>query len=45
MLACTQVSKGIMLPLEVFMTESMGWGVRCAENIMGGEFVCCYIGG
>ena len=37
-----QVSRGITLPLEVFMTPSKGWGVRCAEDIPTGTFVCCY---
>ncbi|GIL58309.1 hypothetical protein Vafri_13386 [Volvox africanus] len=39
-----QVANGVVLPLEVFMTESKGWGVRCREHIPAGAFVCTYVG-
>ena len=39
-----QLSAGVQLPLEVFMTESKGWGVRCREEVPAGAFVCCYVG-
>ncbi|GFR44584.1 hypothetical protein Agub_g5861 [Astrephomene gubernaculifera] len=39
-----QLSQGVALPLEVFMTASKGWGVRCREDIPAGAFVCCYVG-
>ncbi|KAG1667841.1 hypothetical protein FOA52_011029 [Chlamydomonas sp. UWO 241] len=43
--ACTaKVSNGISLPLEVYMTETIGWGVRCADPIKSGTFVCAYAG-
>lgn len=32
------------LPLEVFMTEKMGWGLRCGVDVPIGAFVVCYIG-
>ncbi|KAL2923490.1 Histone-lysine N-methyltransferase H3 lysine-9 specific SUVH6 [Bienertia sinuspersici] len=35
---------GIKLPLEVFKTESRGWGVRCLSAIPSGSFICEYIG-
>ncbi|XP_021765788.1 histone-lysine N-methyltransferase, H3 lysine-9 specific SUVH6-like [Chenopodium quinoa] len=35
---------GIKLPLEVFKTESRGWGVRSLSSIPSGSFVCEYIG-
>ncbi|KMS99946.1 hypothetical protein BVRB_1g017910 [Beta vulgaris subsp. vulgaris] len=35
---------GIKLPLDVFKTESRGWGVRCLSSISCGSFVCEYIG-
>ncbi len=31
-------------PLEVFQTASKGWGVRAAEAIPKGTFVCSYLG-
>lgn len=37
-------SKGIVLPLEVFMTQSKGWGVRCGVDIPSGTFICEYTG-
>ncbi|GIM02858.1 hypothetical protein Vretimale_7686 [Volvox reticuliferus] len=39
-----RVTNGVVLPLEVFMTESKGWGVRCREHIPAGAFVCTYVG-
>ena len=39
------VSQGIRLPLEVFKTlNGRGWGVRCAEPIEIGTFICDYVG-
>ncbi|KMT15079.1 hypothetical protein BVRB_3g062010 [Beta vulgaris subsp. vulgaris] len=35
---------GIKLPLEVFKTDSRGWGVRCLSAIPSGSFICEYIG-
>ncbi|KAH9614432.1 hypothetical protein KSS87_002980, partial [Heliosperma pusillum] len=35
---------GIKLPLEIFKTESRGWGVRCHSSISSGSFICEYIG-
>ncbi|CDY46064.1 BnaA09g41880D [Brassica napus] len=35
---------GIRTKLEVFRTESKGWGVRACEHILRGTFVCEYIG-
>lgn len=32
------------LPLEVFMTEKMGWGLRCGVDVPIGAFVLSYIG-
>ncbi|GLI66471.1 hypothetical protein VaNZ11_010314, partial [Volvox africanus] len=39
-----RVVNGVVLPLEVFMTESKGWGVRCRQHIPAGAFVCTYVG-
>lgn len=36
--------RGLFLPLEVFRTRSKGWGLRCAEDIPSGAFVCSYEG-
>lgn len=39
------VSRGIQLPLEVFKTSNgRGWGVRCAEDVTIGTFICDYVG-
>lgn len=39
------VAGGVRLPLEVFRTsDGRGWGLRCAEQIFAGEFVCEYAG-
>lgn len=35
---------GIKLKLEVFKTESRGWGVRSPSMIPSGSFVCEYVG-
>ncbi|PKA46130.1 Histone-lysine N-methyltransferase, H3 lysine-9 specific SUVH6 [Apostasia shenzhenica] len=35
---------GIKFPLEVFKTETMGWGVRSLAPIPSGSFVCEYVG-
>ncbi|XP_027366803.1 histone-lysine N-methyltransferase, H3 lysine-9 specific SUVH5-like [Abrus precatorius] len=35
---------GIQFQLEIFMTESKGWGVRTRSFISSGSFVCEYIG-
>ncbi|CAM0903531.1 unnamed protein product [Alopecurus aequalis] len=36
--------KGIKFRLQVFKTESMGWGVKTLDFIPSGSFVCEYIG-
>ena len=38
------MSQGVKLPLEVFKTRAKGFGVRCAEDIPAGAFVCAYVG-
>jgi hypothetical protein len=38
------VSRGVHLPLQVFYTETKGWGVRCEVDIPIGTFICCYVG-
>ena len=35
---------GISLPLEVFMTNRRGWGLRCAQAVLAGTFICEYAG-
>lgn len=35
---------GIKFPLEIFKTESRGWGVRSLSAIPSGSFICEYIG-
>lgn len=35
---------GVKFPLEIFKTESRGWGVRCLSSIPSGSFICEYIG-
>ncbi|MEW5315458.1 MAG: hypothetical protein WDW38_006884 [Sanguina aurantia] len=47
MIACKrhmQVSNGVTLPLEVFMTAQKGWGMRCAVAVPAGAFILAYIG-
>eukprot|EP00798_Chlamydomonas_sp_ICE-L_P013694 gene13694-19586_t len=39
-----RVSQGVQLPLEVYMTETKGWGVRCDVDILAGDYVVSYIG-
>ncbi|KAJ0047626.1 hypothetical protein Pint_15767 [Pistacia integerrima] len=36
--------KGIKFQLEVFKTESRGWGVRSLNSISSGSFICEYVG-
>lgn len=36
--------RGIRFPLEVFKTETMGWGLRSLSLIPSGSFVCEYVG-
>ncbi|CAH8367980.1 unnamed protein product [Eruca vesicaria subsp. sativa] len=38
------LQNGIHTKLEVFRTESKGWGLRACEHILRGTFVCEYIG-
>lgn len=38
------LQKGVRLKLEVFKSRHKGWGVRAAEPISRGTFVCEYIG-
>lgn len=38
------LQNGIRTKLEVFRTESKGWGLRACEHILRGTFVCQYIG-
>ncbi|CAA0370514.1 unnamed protein product [Arabidopsis thaliana] len=38
------LQNGIRAKLEVFRTESKGWGLRACEHILRGTFVCEYIG-
>lgn len=35
---------GIKLPLEIFKTETRGWGVRSLTFIPSGTFICEYVG-
>ncbi|KAL0721061.1 hypothetical protein Bca4012_035660 [Brassica carinata] len=35
---------GIKIQLEIFKTESRGWGVRSLESIPSGSFICEYAG-
>ncbi|KAF8101695.1 hypothetical protein N665_0201s0019 [Sinapis alba] len=36
--------RGIKIQLEIFKTESRGWGVRSLESIPSGSFICEYTG-
>ncbi|CAH8388216.1 unnamed protein product [Eruca vesicaria subsp. sativa] len=36
--------RGIKFPLEIFKTESRGWGVRSLSSIPSGSFICEYVG-
>ncbi|KAM3375490.1 hypothetical protein P3S68_014204 [Capsicum galapagoense] len=35
---------GIKVPLEIFKTNSRGWGVRALTSIPSGTFICEYVG-
>lgn len=35
---------GMKIPLEIFKTESRGWGVRSLRSISSGSFICEYVG-
>ncbi|GKV10785.1 hypothetical protein SLEP1_g22103 [Rubroshorea leprosula] len=35
---------GIKIQLEIFKTESRGWGVRSLNSISSGSFICEYVG-
>ncbi|WVZ11278.1 hypothetical protein V8G54_015808 [Vigna mungo] len=35
---------GIKFPLEIFKTQSRGWGVRSLSSIPSGSYICEYIG-
>ncbi|KAJ4955150.1 hypothetical protein NE237_011933 [Protea cynaroides] len=35
---------GIKFPLEIFQTQSRGWGVRSRTSIACGSFICEYVG-
>lgn len=39
-----QLSRGPSQPLEVFRTPDRQWGVRCAAELLPGDFVCAVIG-
>ncbi|WOL03000.1 histone-lysine N-methyltransferase, H3 lysine-9 specific SUVH4-like [Canna indica] len=36
--------RGIQIPLEIFRTNKMGWGVRSLYSIPSGSFICEYVG-
>lgn len=38
------VQKGRRVPLTIFKTPNRGWGVRCSEDLVEGEFVDTYLG-
>ncbi|KAH9327214.1 hypothetical protein KI387_007392, partial [Taxus chinensis] len=38
------LQKGVQVKLEVYKTKQKGWGVRAAEAIPRGTFICEYIG-
>lgn len=38
------VQRGIRVRLQVFQTDSCGWGVRCRDDLDRGTFVCTYAG-
>jgi histone-lysine N-methyltransferase SUV39H len=38
------VSKGRHVDLTIFKTENRGWGVRCNEDLIKGEFIDVYLG-
>ena len=38
------VQKGRRVPLTVFKTTNRGWGVKCDEHLIAGEFIDTYLG-
>ncbi|GAB7361042.1 hypothetical protein MBLNU230_g1082t1 [Neophaeotheca triangularis] len=38
------VQKGRRVPLTIFKTPNRGWGVRCEEELLAGEFIDVYLG-
>eukprot|EP00079_Xenopus_tropicalis_P032755 XP_017946526.1 PREDICTED: histone-lysine N-methyltransferase SETDB2 isoform X1 [Xenopus tropicalis] len=38
------VQHGLQLRLQVFKTDTKGWGVRCLDDVDNGTFVCIYAG-
>ncbi|KAK5114886.1 hypothetical protein LTR62_002045 [Meristemomyces frigidus] len=38
------VQKGRKVPLTIFKTANRGWGVKCDEDLIKGEFIDTYIG-
>lgn len=38
------VQKGRRVPLTIFKTPNRGWGVRCEEELIAGEFIDIYLG-
>lgn len=38
------VQKGRRVPLTIFKTPNRGWGVRCSEKLVEGQFIDTYLG-
>lgn len=38
------VQKGRKVPLTIFKTANRGWGVKCGEDLIKGEFIDTYLG-
>ena len=38
------VQRGRTLPLEIFMTKTCGFGLRCPQDIVTGQFIDVYLG-
>jgi len=38
------VQKGRRVPLTIFKTHNRGWGVKCNEDLIAGEFIDTYLG-
>lgn len=38
------VQKGRKVPLTIFKTKNRGWGVKCNEDLVRGEFIDTYLG-
>nr|OQO16296.1 hypothetical protein B0A51_15770 [Rachicladosporium sp. CCFEE 5018] len=38
------VQKGRKVPLTIFKTDERGWGVKCEEDLIRGEFIDVYLG-